>query len=210
MGGTIKVAIRLHDGSVTTDTRWTNNMPTWSNDIAMTRDDPDYLREYAEQESTHRGETTVSPYSYGLVVIDALTHTIYEANTYSQPGVTTPAHIVNRKGDPESEANWQALMDAGSLSAVNLYTPDAEPIPLPMEPGRGVVDECFAVRQLERDSTAFYMINIDLAPWKIIHFNPDQPGFEDMRRTLKADGFPMNDADDAAWDAEIKELFDEY
>lgn len=214
MGGTIKVAIRLHDESVVSDTRWTNNMPTWINSIEMVNDDADYLRQYAEQESSHRGDDhTIAPYGYGLVLIDAITHTIYSCNGYSLPGQITPAKIVIHAEDPEAVANWKALMDAGRLSAVDVYHPTVPPILLPMVPGRGPVDEAYAVRQLERDhedgERRLYMINIDLSPWRVLDYHESREGCELMRQHIKDSGFPFTEADDRAWDEYMKEKFDE-
>ncbi len=214
MGGTIKVAIRLHDGSVTSDTRWTNNMPTWINSIEMVNDDAEYLRAYAHQPSDHRGDDhTIAPYGYGLVLIDAITHTIYSCNGYSQPGQIIPAKISNHEDDPESVANWKALMDAGRLSAVDGHHPDVPPIILPMVPGRGPVEEAYALRELEGDwkspDRRFYDINIDLSPWRVIDYRESREGCELMRLHIKDSGFPFTEADDRAWDEYMKEKFDE-
>lgn len=230
MGGSIKIAFRLHDGTVHSDCRWTNAFPDMINSLEMISDDADYLRSYATAPSEYRGDTTVSPYGYGLIVIDAITHKIYSWNAYSTPGMTSPAHIILRNParnkqraaiasvlgvdadeDQFSEEfqKWEILYRKGRMTAIDVV--ENIRIPLPREEGRSLIDEMYQLREDERvdDKNRFYELLIDLSPWKVLEFADNKHGLDYFRSLLKLDGFPLTVNDETAWDEFVRDRFEE-
>ncbi len=220
MGGQIKVAIRLHDGEMICDTRWTNALPSLLNSWDMVLgDDPNYLRDYAHESDLNRSneDQFIAPSGYGLVVIDAMTKTIWSANGYMSPGQIATAHIIlmrPREGldgfvppkpaQPEL-AYFQRFMDEGRITAYDDQTDTR--VKLPVVPGRDIVEECYALRKRDNEEDTFFMLHLDLSPWRVMDYRETREGYEEMCRALQESDFPMRDIDLVAFHAAIEEKF---
>lgn len=202
MGGMIKIATRLHDGSIHTDTRWTNAFPWWLNHLEMANDNPEHLKAFADNESSYRtGDSRVSPTGYGLIVVDAITHTIYTSNDYDTPGKTDTVMIMNRKND---EPHWQEMRDRGLLHLYDGATNERMVGYFDPETPRDVFEEAKEVWGLREDPSNDFArrkwtrIHIELGPWKVKQFG-EKPK-QDMLDALIADGWPITDEDRQGWD----------
>lgn len=196
MGGAVKVAIRLEDGSVHSEVRWTNALNPWLHSPRLI-DEPDaLLREYLAQPSQwNTGDTTLTPDDYGLVVIDAVTKSIYSYQDYSIFGNTSATRIIIC--DDVDLACFQEFRNRGLLSA---FDDDDNPT------GHFKGETTLTVReeavQANREKT-FVSIVIDLSPWTLKQHEQYVP-FETLEY-LESEGFPVTEADKVAWAAWIEE-----
>jgi hypothetical protein len=203
MGGAVKVAFRLHDGTVTADTRWTNAVPHKLTDPMLVADDAEYLREYAYAESDYRSngeDVTVSPTGYGLIVVDAITHTIYSGNGYCTPGEHNASTIMrNTRQDPEAFKLWDQMMREGRLSVYRFLSGGVrEPYPgFAADSPLTVTEEARSIYHFEERANEYTTVVISLAPWTVRRFSMT-PDLE-MLNALVEGGFPLTDLDRLAW-----------
>lgn len=195
MGGSIKIATRLHDGTIHTDTRWTNAFPWWLNHVEMANDNPEHLKAFAENESPYRnGDSRVAPVGYGLIVVDAITHTIYTGNGYSTPGSTAPVMIMmNQREEP----HWQEMRDRGLLHLYDGKTKERLHQYYDPTNTRNVVEESREIWGVDSRENRWFDIKIDLSPWTVKQFS-EMPG-QDMLDSLIEGGWPITDEDRKGW-----------
>lgn len=207
MGGPVNVAIRLSDGTTVCQEHWTNPTGYWLKRPALCGSDQgarDYLAEYARLDDGRYGSSQpVQNNSYGLIVVDYVTHVILDNNGYTELDRFHPIKIEIDKGKSafrecaeagrlrlretefkRTKPNWTQVRqtvgenlppETAIETARRIYREDTTPNPLRLA-GNIVV----------RDFV------IDTHPFTVERFEQDDT--RGMRARLREMGFPMTRA----------------
>ncbi|RYF12168.1 MAG: hypothetical protein EOO77_17910 [Oxalobacteraceae bacterium] len=208
MGGLIKVAVRFPDGEVITNLRHTNPLPYWIRHPKLIASDEAHLRTYANRNNSEEGiDSRLAPISYGLVVVDMMTKTVFTMNEYSNFGDIV---LLSREGmeerfgldeEPQGES-FRTLLADGRLSiVVRPKTTNApeQSIPLRCDPDRfDVTTKGFRDDDNSKLGNFYAKIGIDYAPWRIRDFGHDNPLA--IRFALIEAGFTFSSEDETGWD----------
>jgi hypothetical protein len=122
MGGVVNVAIRFPDGRAVCQERWTNNTPYWFRNAKLFNGNIDHIQEYLDLTKGNdfkAGELgapqPLQNSEYGLIVIDLLTMTFLENNTYSTFNRWSPVNLYSNHSDPSDREVFYELVNSGKI-----------------------------------------------------------------------------------------------
>ena len=208
MGGSINMAFRFSDGEACCFNRWTNNMGVLSCAEILEGDEGpvrDYIamcrnNDYLVDPSYMGRPVNVSSTEYGLVIIDYLSKTIIDCNSYTSLFGNIHAFSIREGGEDDWYANNYTLIrkslergrgviekayrrgSSKSIPTITRYD-DISSLPVIMEKSRSDKDDL---------GDYFFIYEIDTAPWTYFSAYGDR---KDRKRALelaRGVNFPMN------------------
>lgn len=191
MGGFMRVVIREEDGSVWSNQRHTNAMPTFTRDPRFVDNDDTWFERYKGNGQFHTDDHTLAPVDYGILVIDRRTKTVIDHNEY---GAALEIGIVNLYNSPDDPEYLELLRR-------RLLRYKGETLTIP----DGVTVEKHALALYQKDDWG--KIEIACEPWSYVKLREES--FDEVRTRMKALGFEFTPRDEAAFDAFIAVRNDE-
>lgn len=232
MGGTVAVTVRLDENTIIADTRWTNALPSFVQDMRFIDGDRAYVQRYLDVPSDLKGRPLNAPYGYGLVVFDLPTRSILSMQGYSgfvteAPGMLSQelldavANVDEDEDAADEVERWQRLTNAGRLVLTRTrYTRsasgaqntellfketlagDAEAV------ARRLEAECRMEHMRGKDDTSTTRLDVvvDIAPWTHQRFRKTVTDTQALKQALLERGFTFSEAEETAWREWIAEL----
>ena len=207
MGGSVNVAIRLLDGTTVCQEHWTNATGYWLKRPALYESDQgarDYLAEYAGHDNDGYGSPQpVRNNSYGLIVVDYVTHVILDNNGYTEMDRFHPVKVEIEEG----QSAFRECAAAGRLrlretvfkrtkpdwTRVRQTIGDNLPPETAIETARRIYREDTTPNPLRLiGNIVIHDFVIDTHPFTVERFEQDDT--RGMRARLREMGFPMTRA----------------
>ena len=226
MGGSIQTSFRLENGTIITDSRWTNPLPTFARDVRFIEGDHEYFKEFATRESSYRGKFFLAPEQYGLVVFDFMTKTILiYAIDYIIYDRTVPSSIYWDCQNNETANSWEKLVQQGRVKIqvheykrgsyhTNPLSTKEIPFARDINLFPNIGEQFRSFCRIEdynvgtNDHCLYVEVKIDNSPWTIIRYDETGPNAREhasqMQAKLKELGWEMTDNDQSKWEEWFK------